>query len=188
MEDLKPKPYVTERTKMWRSRDIKADFIRAIDIIEEFGCQVMSVGAGEVSPTFSYTAGVTDTLGHPELITVGLPISVAHSALNEAVRRMTAGLGLTKGKHANSIGDVDVEFRPISPIWLHHTMLRTNWYYEGADVPVLQLIYPDLENKFADEEGFNNYFAQPDLSLDRAKPGSLEYDLWRATIPSGHVM
>ena len=178
MSDSKQRPHITERTKMWRTRDVKPGVVDALDVIEEFGWQVMSVLAGEVSPAFSYTIGVYDTCGKPELITVGLPASTAHPALNEAVNLMNEGVDLTLGRHRDLAGDVEVEFRKVDPKWLHQVMLRADWFYDGEDVPVLQLIYPDLENHFQDEdEHLNEFFRQPLLSGE-IEDGSPEYDFW----------
>jgi len=32
------------------------------------------------------------------------------------------------------------------------------WYNGNADFPVLQAVYPDLENRFPEDEGFTEYF------------------------------
>jgi len=178
MSDSKPHPYITERTRMWRSRGPKAEFIKAIDVIEEYGCQVMHVFGDNVSPPFSYTAGVYDTSGKPELIAVGLPSETAHSALNKAASLMREGVDLSVGRYSDIIGNVEVAFRKVDPQWLHHVMLRANWFYDGEDVPVLQLIYPDLENRFQDEDdSFNEYFRQPLLSGE-IEDDTLAYDFW----------
>jgi hypothetical protein len=139
----------------------------------------MHVGSSDVSPCFSYTAGVFDTCGSPELITVGLPSKTAHHALNHAVELMKKGVDLSSGRRADLIGNVDAKFREVDLKWLHQIMLRTDWYYERADVPVLQLIYPDLENRFQDEKDFNDYFRQPLLSGEILEE-TLEYDFWNS--------
>jgi hypothetical protein len=172
-------PYITERTRTWRAREIKPWFVEALDVIEKFGCQVMTIAADVVTPSFSYTAGVYDNCGRPELITVGLPSNVAHTALNESVARMRNGVDLTKGRHHDIVGNVEVEFHPVDPKWLHQIMLRADWFYEGADVPVLQLVYPDLKNRFPDEADFDEAFEQPFLSGE-INHGSIAHDLWSA--------
>jgi Domain of unknown function (DUF4262) len=175
---MSDRQYITQRTQTWHSRDIKPSFVEAIDRIEEFGLQVLHVTEGGFTPAFSYTTGVFDTCGKPELISVGLPVNTAHSALNYAAELMKGGVDLSIGRHKHVLGgEIEVEFRPVDPKWLHHVMLRTNWYYEGADVPVLQLIYPDLENRFQGEDGFNDNFLQPILSGE-INHGSPEYDFW----------
>jgi hypothetical protein len=178
--------YITERTKAWRSRDIKPHFIEALDMIEQYGCQIMSVTADDITPSFSYSTGVYDTCGKPEIITIGLLPEIGSSALNRAVTLMRRGIDLTSGRHRDLVGDVEVEFRSVDPKWLHHIMLRTNWFYEGADVPVLQLIYPDLDNRFPGEPEFNSAFEQPFLSGE-SEHGSLEFDLWATHDPSSSL-
>jgi len=178
MEESKPKRYITERTKMWRARDPNAKFIVAIDVIEEHGCQLMHIAADDVCPRFSYTAGLYDTSGNPELITVGLPADTAHTALNNAVSRMRKGVDLTVGRHRDIVGNVEVEFRKVDSKWLHQVMLRADWFYDGEDVPVLQLIFPDLENRFQDEDdSFNEFFRQPLLSGE-IEDNTIAYDFW----------
>ena len=74
-----------------------------------------------------------------------LLVETGAQSLNRAVALMRKGVDLSKGRFRDIVGEVEVEFLPVDPKWLHHLMLRTNWYYEGADVPVLQLVFPDLE-------------------------------------------
>ena len=40
------------------------------------------------------------------------------------------------------------------------------WYYGGKDFPVLQAVYPDLENRFPEEEGFDIRFERPLMQPD----------------------
>lgn len=116
---------------------------------------------GDPQTRFSYTVGVNDTLGFPELIVVGLTNDTGFTALNEAVTAMQRGIDLTKGRHRDMIGEVEVEFRPVARDWIEHVMYRDHWYYTGEEIPALQMIYPDLEGKFQWEEGFQEYFRQP---------------------------
>jgi hypothetical protein len=178
MNDL---PYITERTRMWRSRDIKPHFLDSIDRIGEFGCYNLRVFGTSDELGFTYSTGIYDTTHNPELISVGLSPDTAHHAMLYAFELMASGVDLTTGRHKKILGDVECEFHLVHPKWLHHTMLRTDWYYEGAEVPVLQLVYPDLENRFAGEEDFNEYFRQPTLVED-VPFGKLEQQLWNMTV------
>jgi hypothetical protein len=167
----------TERLQLWRSRDLNPNFSETLDKIGEFGWQTWSVFANETADNFAYTVGVFDTLGLPELITVGLPVETGAQSLNRAVAFMRKGVDLSKGRFRDIVGKVEVEFLPIDPKWLHHLMLRTDWYYEGTDVPVLQLVFPDLENRFQWEDGFTDHFRQPMLAPGYPEQ-DLEGDLW----------
>jgi hypothetical protein len=71
---------------------------------------------------WSYTIGIFDTCGKPEIITVGLPPEVAHFALNEAAKLMRAGADLTRGRHRDLVGRVECEFCPVDPKWITQLM------------------------------------------------------------------
>ncbi len=139
----------------------------AIGQIEEHGCALISVGT-DCKDDFgwTYSLGVYDTCCQPELITVGLPFETAKSCLNEAARRLRAGDDVTKERQRGLIANVDCEFRIVAPKWAERLMNFANWYNGSASYPVLQVIYPDLQNRFQWEKGFENRFIQPLLQPD----------------------
>jgi len=172
------KTYETARTRHWRSTGLNPTDARTIDKIEEYGLFVLTVGNGKHREmNYTYTIGIYDTCGKPDLITAALHHEVAHSALNEAARRMRDGLDLTQSRHSDLIGNVDCEFRPVDPKWVAHLMNWANWYYSGSNYPVLQLVYPDLKNRFPEDEGFNSNFNQPLMQL-AAPMRHIEEDFW----------
>lgn len=181
------KRYETARTRHWRSTELNPEDANTISKIEEFGHFVLTVGSKlgrELN--YTYTIGIYDTCGKPDLITAGLDHKVAHSCLNEAARRLRAGVDLTQGRHADLIGNVDCEFRPVDPKWVGHLMNWANWYYNGTDYPVLQVVYPDLENRFPEDEGFNKHFNQP-LMQPGAPMGHIEEDFWASSDPNSSL-
>jgi Domain of unknown function (DUF4262) len=176
---MSDRPYITERTQMWSGRDLKPFFVESIKDIEEFGYRTIYVGNDNPNDSWTYTTGVFDSFGKPELITVGLRLQTAQAALDEAIRRLRKGIDLTEERQSEIVGHVDVEFRSVDLRWRQHLMLHTEWFYEGANVPVLQLIYPDLQNRFPGDPSFDETFAQPIFS-DKIKHGSLEHEFWKA--------
>jgi hypothetical protein len=60
------------------------------------------------------------------------------------------------------------------------------WYYDGASFPVLQAVYPDLENRFPEDEGFDSAFEQP-LMQPAALMTSAENDFWASTDPTSSL-
>ena len=74
---------------------------------------------------------------------------------------MRAGADLTRGRHRDLIGRVECEFRPVDPKWITQLMDWATWYYDGTDFPVLQAVYPDLENRFPEDREFDKGFEQP---------------------------
>jgi Domain of unknown function (DUF4262) len=154
--------------------------------IEEFGCSVVSVMRTAYGLGWSYTIGTYDTSGKPEIITVGLFDETAHFALNEAAKLLRDGVDLTQGRHRNLVGKVDCEFRPVDPKWAKHLMGWAVWYYGGEEFPVLQAVYPDRENRFPGEEGFDKDFEQP-LMQPGALMGRVERDFWASTDPQSSL-
>ena len=178
--------FETARTRKFRESALGKEDERTISHIEEFGCSVVSVARTEHGLGWSYTIGIFDISGKPELVTVGLPPETAHFALNEAAGLLRAGIDLTQGRHHDLIGQVECEFRPIDPKWVRQLMGWAVWYYDGPDFPVLQAVYPDLQNRFPEDEGFDKTFEQP-LMQPTAPMTRAENDFWASTDPKSSL-
>jgi hypothetical protein len=159
---------------------------RTISHVEEFGCSVVSVKRTTHGLGWSYTVGVFDTCSKPEIITVGLQPDTAHFALNEAAKLLRAGVDLTTGRHRDLIGQVDCEFRPVDRKWVEQLMGWALWYYDGDDFPVVQAVYPDLLNRFPEDEEFDKSFEQPLMQSDTPMTRA-ENDFWASTDPNSSL-
>jgi hypothetical protein len=82
----------------------------------------------------------------------------------------------------SSVGQVECEFRPVDRKWVKHLMNWAVWYYDGDDFPVLQAVYPDLENRFPEDNEFDRSFEQP-LMQPTASMARAENDFWASTDP-----
>ena len=60
------------------------------------------------------------------------------------------------------------------------------WYYDDADFPVLQAVYPDLENRVPEDEGFDTAFQQP-LMQPTAPMTRVEDDFWASAHPKSSL-
>jgi hypothetical protein len=65
-------------------------------------------------------------------------------------------------------------------------MGRASWYYGGEVFPVLQAVYPDLDNRFPEEPGFNDSFQQPLMQPDRPM-SIIEQDFWASADPKSSL-
>jgi Domain of unknown function (DUF4262) len=178
--------FETARTLKLRARTSSQEDERTISHVEEFGCSVVSVRRTTYGLGWSYTIGIFDTCGKPEIVTVGLPPETAHFALNEAAKRMRAGVDLTQGRHRDLIGKVECEFRPVDSKWVKQLMGWAVWYYDGDDFPVLQAVYPDLKNRFPEDDGFDRAFEQP-LMQPTAPMTRSEDEFWASTDPNSSL-
>ena len=175
--DSSNKKFETARTRKFRATELSSEDERTIGHMEEFGCSVVNVKRTNYGLGWAYTIGVFDTCGQPEIITVGLLPETAHFALNQAAKLLRAGVDLTKGRHRDMVGEVECEFRPVDPKWIKQLMGWAVWYSEGDDFPVLQAVYPDLKNRFPEDEGFDTAFEQP-LMQPGAAMTRVEDDFW----------
>jgi hypothetical protein len=176
----------TERIRRFRAGDLEPQDERTIANIEKFGCEVVQVTKSADGPGWSYTVGMFDTCGRPEVITIGLLDKTAHVLLNRAAEALRNGVDLTNGRYREMIGEVECEFRPVDPKWVKHLMGWATWYYEGEGFPVLQAVYPDRQNRFPEEPGFEEYFRQPHM-----QPGApmtrIEQDFWASADPDSSL-
>jgi hypothetical protein len=178
--------FTTERTRRFRSGQLTERDERTISNVEAFGCETVQVKRSSAGPGWSYTLGVYDTCGKPEVIAVGLYENTAQFLLNEAANRLRGGGDLPAGRHRDMVGEVECEFRPVDPKWVKHLMGWALWYYEGSDFPVLQAVYPDRENRFPEDPGFDEVFRQPLLQPD--KPFTrIESDFWASADPASSL-
>jgi hypothetical protein len=182
----KNRTFETARTRQFRARELDPPDERTISSIEEFGCSVVQVARSGFAPGWSYTVGVFDTSGKPEIITAGLLEKTALFLLNEAARRLRDGVDLEHGRHREMVGEVECEFRPVDQKWVKHLMGWALWYYNGPDFPVLQAVYPDRENRFPEDAHFDERFAQP-LMQPNAPMTRVEEDFWASADPNSSL-
>jgi Domain of unknown function (DUF4262) len=182
----KERHFETIRTRKFRAGALCDEDERTISHIEEFGCSVVNVAQTDHGLGWSYTIGVFDTSDKPEIISVGLSPETAHFALNEAAKLLRSGVDLANGRHHDLVGKVDCEFRPVDPKWIAHLMGWAVWYYGGSPFPVLQAVYPDLENRFPEDESFDKVFAQP-LMQPTAPMTQVENDFWASADPASSL-
>jgi hypothetical protein len=115
--------------------------------------------------SFTYTIGLGETFDHPELIIYGLGVHAAWDVLACAVDLIRAGTRLEPGRRYGEVmsyrelpGDYDVEVRahPSDPLSV------ASGYY-GREVEAVQIVWPDPEGRFPDEEGVELYCATAQL-------------------------
>ena len=66
------KAFETERTRKWRESELSSEDERTISHVETYGCSIIHIDKNSAGPGWSFTLGVFDTTGKPEIIVVGL--------------------------------------------------------------------------------------------------------------------
>lgn len=137
---------------------LSESFEHALDQIAENGVTTIHVIADEESMSWSYSTGMYDTWGQPEIVMIGFPSRLASSILESIVELNDTGQFLKGDQRIPGlIKRCDCIFRPVDEVWVRRLMLRTMWFY-GNDItfPVLQCICPDFHNHFPWEDGFDS--------------------------------
>ncbi len=76
---------------------------KALRDIEEYGLHIMNVMEEGDLPPFSYSMGIEKSLGHPELIVIGLKHEIAQFVINECYLKIKQGENITVGSQVNGL-------------------------------------------------------------------------------------
>jgi hypothetical protein len=138
-------------------------------MIETFGWAIEPIPARpEADPPegpMSYTIGLPALLGFPEVAVWGLTPSASKGLIDVVVATCQAGTQIPL--HTELVGLLDNELRcyfaPIRPLEVAARCATAVAWYEGAEVEMVQLIYPDRNGFLPYEAGFDPRlrFAQP---------------------------
>jgi hypothetical protein len=123
--------------------------------IERYGWHVVIVPEDEDGYGFAYTAGLTYSYGHAEVIVFGLPEDVMHAVLNDIGDRAKSG----KPCEANTYVDGLLEGYDCGFVIVHKTQYREylgqcRWLYGGNEFNALQCVWPDRNGQFPWDDNF----------------------------------
>jgi hypothetical protein len=139
---------------------------KLLKALEEWGWFVLSVGAGDSEPAFSYSIGLYEHFQHPEIILFGLDFTVMHGLINDAAGKIKEGSRyLDRYRDANLLKDYECEFRSVRRDRYEGLLNYALWYYQGKEFPALQLVWPDSRGTFPWESGFDERFRKDQLIL-----------------------
>src|SRR5688572_26146623 len=108
-------------------------------------------------PGFVYSIGLYKKFNHPEIICFGLKTEVMAGILNDVCDRAKNGETIEKGKfYSGFLVDYDIQFIEVAKEYYQNYVGYAGWFYDLTfDFPLLQLVWPDKQNKFPWEEEFN---------------------------------
>ena len=139
---------------------------KLLKTLEEWGWFVLSVGAGDSEPAFSYSIGLYEHFKHPEIILFGLDFGVMHRLINDAAGKIKEGYRYEdRRRESDLLKDYECEFRLVRPKRYVGLLNYAIWYYHGKEFPALQLVWPDSKGNFPWESDFDERFKKDQLLL-----------------------
>lgn len=145
------------RTALDADRDkLDAGERNFVDLIREHGWFATHVmGEGE-HPSFSYTTGFTVTLQAPEVLLHSLRQDLAHDVLWDVFREVKAGKVLPLGQPIeNILGNHRACFFRVARAHYPEHLGWSRWFYGGDEFECLQLVWPDRDDVFPWQDGFD---------------------------------
>ncbi|MFC5270776.1 DUF4262 domain-containing protein [Adhaeribacter terreus] len=124
--------------------------------IENNGCHIVVVEADDYLPAFAYTIGLFQTYGHPEIICFGLAPEVLKTLLQDAQKLIKQGKKLIPGYlFPEFLKGFNAQFLRVNPEYYANYFPLAQHFYNFRSFPALQLVWPDKQQKFPWEAGFN---------------------------------
>ena len=144
---------------------------KALKDITQFGRHVIHVLEDNEHPCFTYSIGIEQSTGQPELIVAGLKRDLAHYIVNEYNRRVRAGNRFSPGDRADGfIEGFQVEFRPVDKSHYRDYFGWAFWLYKGDTFEVLQLVWPTTSGIWPWDSSASDWYKYVQPVLDRPAP------------------
>jgi Domain of unknown function (DUF4262) len=106
------------------------------------------------APTFSYTTGLRDTFGHPDLLVSDIPSDKAYDVLFTVVGLLRNGARFGDGDESDDVLEgYPVRFAALSDDARLAQMTWTDWFYDREPFEALEVVYPDARGRWPGEGG-----------------------------------
>ena len=139
---------------------------KVVDSLNRKELHVIHVGAYETTPSFSYTIGLNQLHGHPELMVTELPVNNAHNILHSAFDRVAEGERFTHLDRAFRVVSLALPacFLRLTPEVRDQLLTLASWVNNRDEFDALQCVWPDAAGLFPWDTGFDNNFHQTVLA------------------------
>ena len=124
------------------------------------GWHIVTIAERNDLPGWAFTIGLQRSFEQPEVIAFGLPGEANREIVERVARDIATGTSHPVGSTCNTIlHGLPCAFRSVSRSWYETFLGYAVWFYGDQDFPVVQLLWPDRENRLPDQPGFD-----PDLA------------------------
>jgi len=146
---------------------------KVIDDIAKFGWHCVNIlPEGDLGP-YSFTIGLQQTYGHPELIIFGLPSNVAHEVLTVAVGFIQIGNPIDLSLPTDLLLEgYPCVFVKVPESQYHEQVGFCRWYYQGNAFGLHQIVWPTRDGHFPWHPSVSEPFRANQPVLGHAAPGT----------------
>ena len=144
---------------------------KIVDDIARVGWSLIGVKETYEAPSFVYSIGMMQTLGHPEVIIFGLDVELMARIVNYIGEEIRTGRPFTEpGLYEGLIERFACKFLPVNKC--HHAdyfgfALWHRWHLgQAGTLEAMQCLWPDKQGLFPDEPGCNIEMARRQPLLD----------------------
>ncbi len=154
--------------KVYHDRDFDELLGKTKHNIEKYGLQVISITASDYLPSFSYSIGLLESYQQPELICFGLSTNLMHALINDVAVLIKQGEKIESGRNYDNIfANSDAQFVQVDARNVPDYFKLALKYYQLDQIPAMQLIWTDRENRFPWDMSFEEEFVYKQPLLDR---------------------
>ncbi len=133
--------------------------------IDKFGLNVIGVLPEDRQPPFSYTIGLFEKYGF-ELINIGLPVEYAQVIFNSiALTFLAKGEHLELNVKDSRWANLAVKFVVCDKELTQDFGKQACEFYARKDIQFIQIVVPDKNGLFPDEQGFDHDYMDPRQQL-----------------------
>lgn len=151
--------------------DLSPEEKKVLQDVAEEGVHIVHVPGGSDGPGFSATIGLWFHYEQPEVIVFGLHEEIAEDLLNAVADAADEGKRFKHGEnHKDLLVNYVVRFLDVPQEKVADYLGTAQWVYDGAEFPVVQLVWPDKQQRWPWQEGVREGFrdSQPILGSHQA--------------------
>ena len=140
--------------------------------VRKFGCHVVSVfDPRGRQPYFSYSIGIRESSGAPDIIVIGLRPELGGRLVNEYNRQLRAGKRFRRGrKYRGFLEGFAVLFEPARHERFRHYTFGCARYYGHEEYEVVQLVWPSTAGVWPWNKSASKWLVRNQPMLGRKRP------------------
>jgi hypothetical protein len=149
------------------SEQFSASDAKVLSDIKRVGWHWVGVSPrqGGDGPHWAFSIGLFHSFNHPEVIILGLPLSVCTQIVNVIGKQIQAGVRYEAGREYGDIlqDSFRCAFGAFERAAYRDFVGYALWFYENDEFPLLQCFWPDKQHRLPWDDGCDEYVKNSQL-------------------------